>query len=201
MGGYYGDASRSSLIKIHAVLYRDDPIILGSPPFPKTARNLFGARGLRVRSELEALGIPGIKGVRYGGGIIVLSIEQSFPGHAMRAALGALGGTGGYHTRFVILLDEDVDPHDLNEVFEAMGSRCDPGTSLDINPAHLELARRPAPRAGKSRARRLHHIVCDHRRHAAVSLERTFSREGRDIDGTAEQNGREVERFAVRKIS
>ena len=45
----------------------------------------------------------------------------------------AVGGTGGYHTRFVILVDEDVNPHDLNEVFEAMGSRCDPGTSLDIN--------------------------------------------------------------------
>jgi 4-hydroxy-3-polyprenylbenzoate decarboxylase len=133
MGGYYGDASRSPLIKIHAILYRDDPIIMGSPPFPNTARNLFGARGLRVRSELEALGIPGIKGVRYGGGIVVLSIEQSFPGHAMRAALGALGGTGGYHTRFVIIVDEDVNPHDLDEVFEAMGSRCDPGTSLDIN--------------------------------------------------------------------
>jgi len=133
MGGYYGDASASSLIKIYAILSSNDPIILGSPPFPNTARNLFGARGLRVRSELEALGIPGIKGVRYGGGgIVVLSIEQSFPGHAMRAALGALGGTGGYHTRFVILVDEDVNPHDLNEVFEAMGSRCDPGTSLDI---------------------------------------------------------------------
>jgi len=26
-----------------------------------------------------------------------------------------------------------VNPHDLNEVFEAMGSRCDPATSLDIN--------------------------------------------------------------------
>jgi 4-hydroxy-3-polyprenylbenzoate decarboxylase len=133
MGGYYGDASPASLIKIHAVLYRDNPIIMGSPPFPNTARNLFGARGLRVRAELEALGIPGIKGVRYGGGIVVLSIEQSFPGHAMRAALGALGGTGGYHTRFVILVDEDVDPHNLAEVFEAMGSRCDPGTSVDIN--------------------------------------------------------------------
>ena len=133
MGGYYGDASPTPLIKIHAVLYRDDPIIMGSPPFPNTARNLFGARGLRVRSELEALGIPGVKGVRFGGGILVLSIEQSFPGHAMRAALGAMGGTGGYHTRFVILVDEDVNPHDLGEVFEAMGSRCDPGTSLDIN--------------------------------------------------------------------
>ena len=133
MGGYYGDASSTPLIKIHAVLYRDDPIVLGSPPFPNTARNLFGARGLRVRSELEALGIPGIKGVRYGGGVLILSVEQSFPGHAMRAALGALGGTGGYHTRFVILVDEDVNPHDLGEVLEAMGSRCDPGTSLDIN--------------------------------------------------------------------
>jgi 4-hydroxy-3-polyprenylbenzoate decarboxylase len=51
----------------------------------------------------------------------------------MRAALGALGGTGGYHTRFVILVDEDINPHNLNEVLEAMGSRCDPGASVDIN--------------------------------------------------------------------
>jgi UbiD family decarboxylase len=133
MGGYYGDASPTPLIKIHAVLHRDDPIIMGSPPFPNTARNLFGARGLRVRSELDALGIPGIKGVRLGGGVLIISLEQSFPGHAMRAALGALGGTGGYHTRFVILVDEDVDPHNLSEVLEAMGSRCDPATSVDIN--------------------------------------------------------------------
>src|SRR5262249_60302449 len=90
MGGYYGDSRPASLIKIHAVLYRDDPIIMGSPPFPNTARNLFGARGLRVRSELEALGIPGIKAVRYGGGIVVPSIHQSFPRHAMPAALGPL---------------------------------------------------------------------------------------------------------------
>ena len=132
MGGYYGDASPTPLVRINAVLHRDDPIILGSPPFPNTARNLFGARGLRVWAELEALGIPGIKGIRFGGGVLIISIDQSFPGHAMRAALGALGGTGGYHTRFVILVDEDVDPHNLNEVLSAMGTRCDPDTSLDI---------------------------------------------------------------------
>src|SRR4030095_14296295 len=38
MGGYYGDASPASLIKIHAVLYRDNPIIMRSPPFTNPAR-------------------------------------------------------------------------------------------------------------------------------------------------------------------
>ena len=54
MGGYYGDASAASLIKIHAVLHRDDPIIMGSPPFPNTARNLFGAAQAVHRRHLAA---------------------------------------------------------------------------------------------------------------------------------------------------
>ena len=187
MGGYYGDASPASLIKIHAVLFRDNPIIMGSPPFPNTARNLFGARGLRVRSELEALGIPGIKGVRYGGGIVVLSIEQSFPGHAMRAALGALGGTGGYHTRFVILVDEDVDPHNLGEVFEAMGSRCDPGTSIDINRRIWSSRVDPRLEPEKSGKGRLYRIGGDHRRDASLPLEGALPGKGRHFLGVAQR--------------
>ena len=137
--------------------------------------------------------------MRYGGGIVVLSIEQSFPGHAMRAALGALGGTGGYHTRFVILVDEDVNPHDLNEVFEAMGSRCDPGTSLDINRRIWSSRVDPRLEPEKVEKGDYHRVLRHHRRDAAVSLEGTFPREGGDIGGAAEQDGREVERSVGRR--
>lgn len=133
MGGYYGDASPTPIVRILSILRRDDPIVLGAPPFPDSARRLLGNRGIQIWAELEKAGIPGIKGIRYGGGVLILSLEPSFPGHAMRAAFAALGGTGGYHTRFLILVDEDVNPHNLNEVIAAMGTRCDPGTSLDVN--------------------------------------------------------------------
>jgi UbiD family decarboxylase len=50
----------------------------------------------------------------------------------MRAALGALGGTAGYHGRIVILVDEDVNVYDADEVLWAIATRCDPAASIDI---------------------------------------------------------------------
>jgi 4-hydroxy-3-polyprenylbenzoate decarboxylase len=62
----------------------------------------------------------------------IIAIKQAYPGHAMRAAHGALGGTAGYHGRFVIVVDDDIDPFDLHDVMWALATRCDPETSLDV---------------------------------------------------------------------
>lgn len=133
MAGYYGDATATPLVRIHSILERDDPIVLGMPPFPGLIpRRLLGSRGVTVWLELERAGIPGIKGIRYSGGVLVIAVEQSFPGHAMRAVLTALGGTGGYHTRFAVIVDEDVNPNDPGQVMSAIGTRCDPATALDV---------------------------------------------------------------------
>jgi UbiD family decarboxylase len=51
----------------------------------------------------------------------------------MRAAHGALGGTAGYHGRFVIVVDDDIDPYNLEQVLWAIATRCDPETSLDVS--------------------------------------------------------------------
>ncbi|HEY7065367.1 MAG TPA: UbiD family decarboxylase [Chloroflexota bacterium] len=132
--GYYGGGERlTPLTRVRAVLRRDDPIVLGTPPFQNVWRDVLSSRGVLVWAELEKLGIPGIIGVNYRWGFTIISIKQSFPGHAMRAGLGCLGGTAGYHGRFVILVDDDVDPFDLDQVLWAVATRCDPGTSIDIN--------------------------------------------------------------------
>ena len=41
----------------------------------------------------------------------------------MRAAHGALGGTAGYHGRFVIVVDDDIDPSDPVAVEYALATR------------------------------------------------------------------------------
>jgi UbiD family decarboxylase len=131
--GYYGGGARPAPVTIvKSILYRNNPIILGSPPFLGSSRGVLSSRGILVWNELEALGIPDIKAVNYSWGMCIISLKQAYPGHAMRAAHGAMGGTAGYHGRFVIVVDEDIDPYNLEQVLWAIATRCDPETSLDV---------------------------------------------------------------------
>jgi 4-hydroxy-3-polyprenylbenzoate decarboxylase len=131
--GYYGGGARPAPVTIvKSILYRDHPILLGAPPFLGSSRGVLSSRGILVWNELEALGIPDIKAVNYSWGMCIIALKQAYPGHAMRAAHGAMGGTAGYHGRFVIVVDDDIDPYNLEQVLWAIATRCDPETSLDV---------------------------------------------------------------------
>ncbi len=90
-----------------------------------------------IWNDLEKCGITDIKGVwllesgmRF---LLVISIQQRYAGHARQAAHVALGARdGGYLGRFVILVDEDVDPSNTAEVLWAIATRCDPESSIEI---------------------------------------------------------------------
>ena len=63
MSGYYGGGARPAPVTIiKSVLYRNNPIILGSPPFLGASRGILSSRGILIWNELEALGIPNIIG-------------------------------------------------------------------------------------------------------------------------------------------
>ncbi len=47
----------------------------------------------------------------------------------MKAALAA---SGDYMGRFVVVVDEDINPRDREDVLWAIGTRCDPETSITI---------------------------------------------------------------------
>lgn len=131
--GYYGGGAHpSSLMKVKSIMMRRNPIVMGAPPIFHTARNLLADRGVLTWDELERLGIPGIKGVSKLLGLTIISVEQSHPGHAMRAALGALGGIAGYYGKFIVLVDEDIDPFNFDEVMWAIATRTDPQEDIDI---------------------------------------------------------------------
>lgn len=42
------------------------------------------------------------------------------------------GPEGAYHGRFVIVVDDDIDPSNTDDVLWAIGTRCDPASSIDI---------------------------------------------------------------------
>ena len=65
----------------------------------------------------------------------LLSFRSSSATTATRSKPGiaALGSrAGNYHGRFVIVVDDDIDPSDMKEVIWAVSTRCDPKTAISI---------------------------------------------------------------------
>jgi 4-hydroxy-3-polyprenylbenzoate decarboxylase len=63
----------------------------------------------------------------------VISIKQAYAGHARQAAvLAASCQSGAYLGRFVVVVDDDIDPTDIDQVIWAMCTRCDPAEDIDF---------------------------------------------------------------------
>jgi UbiD family decarboxylase len=144
--GYYASNTRPEpVLQVKAVYHRNDPIIVGAPPMKPTLPGFHSGTGgsshIRAAAlwdELEAAGVPGIKGVwkMAGGGprfINVIAIEQQHAGHAKMAGLVAAGcGSNAYLGRMVVIVDDDIDITKPAEVMWAMATRWDPKTQTDI---------------------------------------------------------------------
>jgi 3-polyprenyl-4-hydroxybenzoate decarboxylase len=88
--------------------------------------------------SLTAAGVPFVQGVwqhEVGGSrmLLVVSIKQAYAGHARQAGLVATGCRPGAQLgRYVIVVDEDIDPANLGEVMWAVATRSDPATDIDV---------------------------------------------------------------------
>jgi 4-hydroxy-3-polyprenylbenzoate decarboxylase len=142
--GYYGKPEAlCPLVDITAVHYRTRPILTNAlmADYPSCEQSGFFSilRGAKIWDDLDKLGIPGIAGVYShpaaagGFGMTVISLEQRYAGHAAQVlALAAQVPGGAYYTKWIIAVDEDVDPTDMDQVIWAMGSRCNPVNDIDI---------------------------------------------------------------------
>jgi len=71
--------------------------------------------------------------MRAGGSrfLSVVSVEQKYGGHAKQVGMAAMSGVeGAFQGRFVIVVDDDIDPSDENDVLWALATRCDPATAI-----------------------------------------------------------------------
>jgi 4-hydroxy-3-polyprenylbenzoate decarboxylase len=140
--GYYASGRKPEpIVRVKSVLYRDDPIVLGCIPGKPPNDNTFFRSPLRsalIWNELERAGVPGVVGVwshEAGGGrlMTVVSIRQMHPGHAKQAgAAAATCHAGAYANRWVIVVDDDIDPTDTNEVLWALCTRTDVVEDVDV---------------------------------------------------------------------
>jgi 4-hydroxy-3-polyprenylbenzoate decarboxylase len=140
--GYYASGQRPApIVRVTSVLHRDDPIVLGCLPGKPPNDNTFFRSPLRaalIWNELERIGVPGITGVwshEAGGGRMfnVVSIAQLYPGHAKQVGMAAAScHAGAYANRWVVVVDDDIDPTDTNEVVWALCTRTDVGRDIDV---------------------------------------------------------------------
>jgi UbiD family decarboxylase len=142
--GYYGRPEAGCpLVDITAVHYRSRPVLTNAlmADYPSCEQSGFFSviRSAKIWDDLDKLGIPGIHGVYShpaaagGFGMTVISLEQRHAGHAAQVlALAAQVPGGAYYTKWIIAVDEDVDPTDMDQVIWAMASRCNPIDDIDI---------------------------------------------------------------------
>jgi UbiD family decarboxylase len=142
--GYYGRPEADTpVLKVKAVHFRNQPILTAAlmADYPSCEQSLFFGviRSARIWNDLQKMGIPGIKGVYShpaaagGFGAVIISLQQQYAGHVSQAlSIAAQCPGGAYYTKWIIAVEEDVDPTDMNEVLWAMSTRCNPVEDIDI---------------------------------------------------------------------
>ncbi|MEB3789533.1 MAG: UbiD family decarboxylase, partial [Desulfurococcales archaeon] len=127
--GYYDKpVEKYPVLHVERIYHRDNPIYYGSvvglPPLEdavigKAIERIFLPIIQMLLPEIVDMNLP-----EYGvfQGLMIVSIKKRYPGHAKKVmqALWGLGQTS--LTKTIIVVDHDVDPHDINQVIWAVSS-------------------------------------------------------------------------------
>ena len=74
-----------------------------------------------------------VHGAGSGRTFNVVAIKQRYYGHSRQAGiLASQIPPSAYIGRFVVVVDDDIDPTNIEEVIWAMGTRCDPAEDVEI---------------------------------------------------------------------
>lgn len=139
--GHYQAAYPKPVFRVECVTYRNNPIHWGcTTGMPVTDTHMLQSlnRSALLWSDLENMGIPGIRGVccppETGGYFTaIVSIKQLYLGHANQVATACVSAaSGNYSTKLVVVVDDDIDPANLSEVWWAMGMRYQPDRDTNI---------------------------------------------------------------------
>jgi len=142
--GYYsGKTDLRTVIQVERVHHRPNPILTAAlmATWPSCEIGEYHAimRSARVWDNLEAMGVPGIAGVYVypasasAAGLMVVSMKQLYAGHAAQVlALAAQCPAAAYVIRWIVAVDDDVDPTDIGEVIWAMSVHANPADDIDI---------------------------------------------------------------------
>ena len=136
--GYYSAPEPFPVFHVTCITRRAKPVYLstvtGKPPtedsvLGKSVERIFLPVVRLVLPEIVDMNLP-VEGLFINVAVIIH--PQSYPGHP-RKVMHALWGLGQLmFTRYVVVVDADVDVHDLSEVLYRVGLQADPGRDLEV---------------------------------------------------------------------
>lgn len=141
--GYYSGAGTElrDFITVTAITHREKPILWSTTvgkPITDTHMLMGINRTASLWNDLQNMKIPGIMGVygppaAAGRMLAIIQVKQMYHGHSTQVGLAAFASvTGNYGLKTVILVDEDIDPENMDEVMYALAFRYQPDRGTQI---------------------------------------------------------------------
>ncbi len=137
--GYYNSVERFPVFTISAITMRRDPIYLstftGRPPdepsvLGEALNEVFIPLLQQQFPEIVDFWLPP-EGCSYR--IAVISMKKAYPGHAKRVMMGAWSYLRQFmYTKWVIVVDDDINARDWKEVMWAVATRMDPARDITV---------------------------------------------------------------------
>jgi len=142
--GYYSPADEYPVFHVTALTHRENPIysttIVGKPPMEdcflaKATERIFLPLLQMTLPEVVDMDLPQ-EGVFHN--CAILSVRKAYPMHA-RKVMHAVWGTGQMQfTKFVVVVDAEVDVHDYSEVTWRVFSNVDPKRDILMSEGPLD---------------------------------------------------------------
>ncbi|HVL86508.1 MAG TPA: menaquinone biosynthesis decarboxylase [Candidatus Thermoplasmatota archaeon] len=131
--GYYSMPDDFPVFHVTALTHRRDPIypatIVGKPPMEdghigKAIERMFLPLIRLQLPEIVDMNLP-VESVFHN--LMIVSIKKRYPGHARKVMAGLWGMGQLMFTKIIVVVDDDVNVHDLREILWAFPGRYDPG--------------------------------------------------------------------------
>jgi len=137
--GYYNSVEKFPVFEVTAITMRKDPIYLttftGRPPdepsvLGEALNEVFIPLIQQQFPEIVDFWLPP-EGCSYR--IAVVSMKKAYPGHAKRVMLGVWSYLRQFmYTKWVIVVDDDIDARDWKDVMWAISTRMDPARDITV---------------------------------------------------------------------
>ncbi|MBB4266714.1 UbiD family decarboxylase [Roseospira visakhapatnamensis] len=137
--GYYNSVEPFPVFRLSAITMRRKPIYLstftGRPPdepsvLGEALNEVFIPLLTQQFPEIVDFWLPP-EGCSYR--IAVVSMRKAYPGHAKRVMMGVWSFLRQFmYTKFVIVVDDDVNARDWKDVMWALSTRMDPGRDITV---------------------------------------------------------------------
>ncbi len=137
--GYYNSVEKFPIFQVSAITMRRDPIYLttftGRPPdepsvLGEALNEVFIPLLRQQFPEIVDFWLPP-EGCSYR--IAVVSMKKAYPGHAKRVMMGVWSYLRQFmYTKWVIVVDDDIDARDWKDVMWALSTRMDPARDITL---------------------------------------------------------------------